>query len=366
MEISSNPDLLRAVTEESARIFTDPPRRSAAHTYRRQRGIDLANIDSMWLLGYAPPGWTRLVDKLRRRYSDLALIDADLAHPSITGNLIYTFRGRVGFGVRDTNGRVAGFIGRDLSGNDHAPKYLTTSQTAVSGKSSLLFGLSEGLVGDLCSGQPVVVEGPLDVLAIAAHAAIDHAALNQAALLPVAACGTVFTATHVRLVAAAAFTSESSVVVAMDGDSAGRTAAIAAGEQLRAAGLDVRVAALPNGTAPAEYISHPRGSRNAFTAEYGVPLLTARVQQAIAAQGDRMQWVEGHVAAARAIANYLATYPPSYTAHQIGWIDDTLDLSRTTTTRELTGAYTRRPIESLASHRPKPTSGARAEGQLIR
>jgi DNA primase len=348
METSSTPDLLRAVIDESARIFAQPPRLCAARTYLRQRGIDPANLDSSWLLGYAPPGWTRLVDKLQDRFSDLALIDADLAHPSSAGSLIDTFRDRVIFGVRDADGCVAGFIGRDLSGNDNAPKYLNTRQTALFDKSSLLFGLSEGLAGDPRPRQPVIVEGSLDVLAIAARANAD-----RADLLPVAACGTAFTARHARLVATAAFAHESPVVVAMDGDAAGRTAALAAGEQLRAAGLNVGIAALPNGTDPAEYLSHPGTSLDPFTVDYGVPLLTVRVQQAIAAQGDRMQWIEGRLAAARAIADYLATYPASYTAHQIGWLADTLDLSRSTITREFTSAYDRKAIQSLPRRRAR-------------
>jgi DNA primase len=341
METSSTPELLQAVTDEAARIFSRPPRLFAARTYLRQRGIDSANLDSAWLLGYAPPGWTRLVDKLQDQFSDLALIDADLAHPSSAGNLIDSFRDRVVFGIRDTDGHVAGFIGRDLSGNENAPKYLNTRHTALFDKSSLLFGLSEGLARDPQPRQPVIVEGPLDVLAIAARANA-----NRADLLPVAACGTAFTANDARLVAKIAFAHESPVVVAMDGDAAGRTAALGAGEQLRAVGLDVRIAALPNGTDPAEYLSRPGTSLDAFTADYGEPLLTMRVQQAIAAQGDRMQWIEGRLAAARTIANYLATYPPSHTAHQIGWIADALDLSRTTITREFTSAYDRKAIQS--------------------
>src|SRR5205823_5572382 len=117
----------------------------------------------------------------------------------------------------------------------------------------------------------------------------------------------------------------SPVVVAMDADAAGRAAAATAGERLRAAGLDVRVALLPNGSDPCEYLGHAVGSVDTFRYDHAVPLLTVHVEEAIAAQGDRMQWIEGRLAAARSITRYLATYPPSYAARQIGWLADALE-----------------------------------------
>jgi hypothetical protein len=195
------------------------PRHTAAITYLRQRGIDATDLPAHWKLGYAPPGWTRLVDTLRGQFPDQALLDTGLARRSTRGTLIDTFRDRVIFPLHDADGHVAGFIGRDLSGDEAAPKYL------------------------------------------------------------------------------------------------------------------------PNGTDPADYLTRQNSTLDVFRDTHALPLLTIRVQRAIAAQGDRMQWIEGRLAAARTIAGYLATYPVSYAAAQIGWIGHVLDLDAATFTFELANAY---------------------------
>jgi hypothetical protein len=82
---------------------------------------------------------------------------------------------------------------------------------------------------------------------------------------------------------------------------------------LRNAGLDVQVVTLPNGTDPAEHLAHRDNTLEVFRPDQAVPLLTAQVHRAVAAQGDHIQWVEGRRTAARTIVRYLATYPASYT-----------------------------------------------------
>src|SRR4051794_3278608 len=124
-------DTLRAVTNDAARIFTERARHLAALSYLRQRGIFGTHLSSGWVLGYAPPGWTRLVDKLRGRFPDDALVDAGVARRSSRGTLIDTFRDRIIFGIRDPDGKLPGFIGRDLSGSLNAPKYLNTQQSPI-------------------------------------------------------------------------------------------------------------------------------------------------------------------------------------------------------------------------------------------
>ncbi len=336
-------DVLYEVTQAAAELFTSPPRRSAAVSYLRQRGIDATHLTD-WPLGYAPPGWTRLVDQLRADFADQALLDAGLAKRSSRGSLIDSFRDRVIFSIHDADGRVAGFIGRDLSGHPDTPKYLNTAQNPIFNKGSLLYGLHEGRTAQ--RRQPVVVEGPLDVLAVAAH--------NHADLLPLAASGTAFTDPHARLVCATAV--EGQAVVAMDADPAGRFAATLVGERLRGTGLDVRVAMLPTGTDPADYLARPTGTIVSFTHHQALPLIALHVEQAVAAQGDRMQWVEGRLAAARSIATYLATYPPTYAAAQIGWIAHTLEIEPSSFTFELADAYTTLGPVADPKVRPRITS----------
>lgn len=343
-------DTLRAVTNEAARIFTERARQLAAQSYLRQRGVLGTHLSDNWMLGYAPPGWTRMVDKLRGRFDEQALLDAGVARRSSRGSLIDTFRDRVIFGIRDRDGYLAGFIGRDLSGAMGAPKYLNTPQSAIFDKGRLLYGLHEGTQSGSIASQPVVAEGPLDVLAITDCAGATHAT----GLLPVAACGTGFTDHHAAAIAQTAFEGEQPVVVATDADDAGRRAAIHIGEQLRRTGLDVRVAQLPNGSDPCEYLANAAGNVDAFRYDHAAPLLTVHVEQTIAAQGDNMQWVEGQLAATRAVTRYLATYPPSYAARQIAWLADALDVHHTTVTRELANAYENAPVLPIGQTRPAP------------
>jgi DNA primase catalytic core len=228
---------LTEVTAAAAEILTAAPRRRAAVTYLRQRGIDAAALPAEWSLGYAPPGWTRVVDQLRGRFGDEVLLEAGLALRSSRGTLIDTFRDRVIFPMHDRKGRVAGFIGRDVSGNPDTPKYLNTRQTPLFDKGELLYGPHEAHTTNPTARNRVIVEGPLDV----------------------------------------------------------------------------------------------------FRDTHALPLLAVQVQSAIASQGDRMQWVEGRLGAARTIVRYLASYPSSYADAQTGWIADVLDLNVSTVTLELAG-----------------------------
>lgn len=328
---------LREVTAAAAAIFTEAPRRAAAMTYLKQRGVDGSNLAPEWVIGYAPPGWTRLYDLLGGRFGDRALVDAGVAQPCSRGTLIDTFRERVMFGIRDIDGTIAGFIGRDLSGHPNAPKYFNTHRHAAFDKSKLLFGLREGLATSR-TRQPVVVEGPLDVLAIAAR----EVSTGSTDLLPVAPSGTAFTADQAKRLTE--LRGDSRVVVAMDGDFAGREAALAAGEQLRHAGADVRVAALPNGTDPADYLRHSDANLELFKSDHGLPLITLHVERAVAAQGDAMQWPEGRLRALRSIASYLSTYPPEFAGRQVGWLAETLNVLASTVTDELAEAIALRTV----------------------
>ena len=327
--------VLREVTTAAAAILTAPPRRAAALAYLRQRGIETRAIPDSWPLGYAPPGWTRLLDTLAGQFPDDALLGAGIARLSSRGTLIDAFRDRVIFPIHERDSQVAGFIGRDLSGASHAPKYLNTCRHALFDKGSLLYGLPEAQVSPSTPavGQPVVVEGPLDVLAITAA---QHRQNVADGLLPVAACGTAFTVAHAH--GLAEVSPHSPVVVAMDGDAAGRSAATTVGELLRHVGLEVHVAVLPNGLDPAELLAHG-GMVHAFIAAAALPLLSVHVERAVAAQGDRMQWVEGRLGAARAIASYLSTYPVNHAARQIGWISQSLELSAASFTQLLADAF---------------------------
>lgn len=185
--------------------------------------------------------------------------------------------------------------------------------------------------------RPVLVEGPLDVLAITARALRN----GGADLLPVATSGTAVTPSQATLIAATAACHRVPVVVAMDADTAGRSAALAAGEQLRRHGADVKIAILPNGSDPAEHLANPTASLDAFRESAVLPLLTVQLQRSIDAQGDRMQWVEGRLGAARTIADCLTHYPPEVAITHIAPIATALDVAPSTLLTTLGTAYAR-------------------------
>jgi hypothetical protein len=80
--------LLREVTVAAATVFTEPPRQAAAITYLRQRGIDAPVLSPQWVIGYAPPRWPRLVDRLCPEFSEQALLNAGVARRCSRGTLI--------------------------------------------------------------------------------------------------------------------------------------------------------------------------------------------------------------------------------------------------------------------------------------
>ncbi len=346
---STDPAALQEVTATAARLLTDLPRRRAALAYLSKRGIDPDGLPEAWPVGYAPPGWTRLTDRLRREgFPDQALLDAGLARRCSRGTLIDVFRDRVIFPVHDRDGRVAGLIGRDLSGDPRAPKYLNTRETPLFAKGSLLYGLHEGTSVAAASVQPVLVEGPLDVLALTTRD-------GGRRLLPVAPSGTAVTPTQARLIAEHAG-SGGSVVVAMDPDAPGQAAALAAGEQLRRAGAQVRLAALPPGCDPADYLAAGRDI-GVFHAAAAIPLVVGQLRAIIAAAGDSMQWVEGRLDAARAMADTLTAYPAEDAVRYCGWIAGALDLFPSSVAYALGDAFAR--AHAL------PPSGTKA-GDLLR
>jgi hypothetical protein len=143
----------------------------------------------------------------------------------------------------------------------------------------------------------------------------------------------------------------------MDGDSAGKNAAVKAGERIRLAGAEVHIGLLPNGVDPAQYLAHNAHNLDPFRAANALPLLSVQVQRCIASQGEDMQWIEGKIAAARAIAGYLTTYPADQAVAHAAGIARTVDMPLTTFAMILGQAFT--------DARALPPPGNRA-GDLLR
>lgn len=180
---------------------------SRAIDYLKGRGLS-GHIAKLYQIGFAPPGWQNLIERLGDKELE-SLIDSGMAIRNDKDRTYDRFRDRIMFPIRDQRGRVVAFGGRVLG--DEKPKYLNSPETPVFSKSRELYGLYEAKQSRKSIERIVVVEGYMDVIALAQHD-IHYA---------VATLGTATSEHHLtrlyRLV--------SEVVFCFDGDKAGRAAA---------------------------------------------------------------------------------------------------------------------------------------------
>ena len=222
--------------------------RQRAIDYLTSRGVD-GEIARDFALGYAPPGWDNLIEALGdSAEQQRTLLKAGMViernkpendtEPNTHKAPYYDrFRDRIMFPIRDSRGRVIAFGGRVLG--EDKPKYLNSPETAVFLKGSELYGLYESKKSGEKFTRLLLVEGYLDVIALA-QMGIRNA---------VATLGTATSARHLTRM----FRAVSEVVFCFDGDTAGRNAAWRALETslpLMEDGRRVRFLFLPDGEDP--------------------------------------------------------------------------------------------------------------------
>lgn len=180
-----------------------------ARNYLQQRGLS-DDVIRHFAIGFAPAGWDNALKRFGRDTdSRAALNDAGMLVTNDQGRTYDRFRERVMFPIRDKRGRVIAFGGRVLG--DGMPKYLNSPETEVFHKGRQLYGLYEAQQSHANPQRLLVVEGYMDVVALAQYG-IDYA---------VASLGTSTTAEHIQLL----FRATDNVVCCYDGDRAGREAA---------------------------------------------------------------------------------------------------------------------------------------------
>nr|WP_284503045.1 DNA primase [Caballeronia sp. AZ10_KS36] len=184
-----------------------------AIAYLKKRGLT-GEIAARFGLGYAPDGWQNL-DAAFPDYRNDNLVEAGLVIVSEKTDAqgqprrYDRFRERVMFPIRNVKGNVIGFGGRVLDGGE--PKYLNSPETPLFSKGSELYGLFEARLAIRELGYALVVEGYMDVVALAQLGFANA----------VATLGTACTPVHVQKL----FRQTDTVVFSFDGDSAGRRAA---------------------------------------------------------------------------------------------------------------------------------------------
>ncbi len=202
--------LLTAAAEFYRQALKSHPARKAAVDYLKGRGLT-GEIARDFGLGFAPPGWDNLYKHLSSdTLQQKAMIDAGLlVENAETGKRYDRFRDRVMFPIRDSRGRIIAFGGRVLG--DDKPKYLNSPETPVFHKGQELYGLFEARKFNRSLDEIIVVEGYMDVIALA----------QQGLRNAVATLGTATSEEHMKRL----FRVVPSVLFCFDGDQAGRNAA---------------------------------------------------------------------------------------------------------------------------------------------
>lgn len=267
----------------------------SAQRYLENRGLS-AEVIQTYGIGYAPGGWEALKQHLsEREISEPVQVEYGLLiHREDTGRTYDRFRDRVMFPIRDLRGRTIAFGGRVMG--DEQPKYLNSPETPVFHKGRELYGLYEARQASSKLEQLVMVEGYMDVVALAQYG-IHNA---------VATLGTATTEDHLSRL----FRLVSRVVFCFDGDRAGRQAASRALETalpLMIDGREARFLFLPEGDDPDTLVRREGSEAFKDRVTCAMPLSEFLFEQA--AQGRDLNTVEGRERFASQVLEALNKVP---------------------------------------------------------
>ncbi|MCP0914034.1 MULTISPECIES: DNA primase [Legionella] len=224
-------------------------------SYLKKRGVS-GEIARLYQLGYAPSGWHVLETQFKSRRNEL--IAAGMLVQKENGQTYDRYRHRVIFPIHDRHGRIIGFGGRILA-SEQQPKYLNSPETVIFQKNRELYGLHQIIQQKTVINHIVVVEGYMDVIALA-----EHGILNAVATL-----GTATSTFHIQLLSK----HTKNIIFCFDGDAAGRKAAWRA--------LESTLPSLNEGLA-ANFIFLPEGhDPDSLVRAEGKDKFLQRLQQAI-------------------------------------------------------------------------------------
>jgi DNA primase len=212
-----------------------------ARDYLAKRGVS-ADAIKLFRIGAAPELWDDTVNWAKSKNYEAPVIEKAglIIRKEETGNYYDRFRGRLMFPICDEQGRVIGFSGRILTGDEKTAKYVNSPETPIFNKSKVFFGLDKSRRAILDSGYAIVCEGQLDLIACFTNGVQNI----------VAPQGTAFTEQHARIIKRYA----NEVVLCFDSDNAGQNAIVRSLDQLLAAELAVRVAVVPAPHDPDSFI----------------------------------------------------------------------------------------------------------------
>ncbi|MFV0275595.1 MAG: DNA primase [Parahaliea sp.] len=289
---------LYALLEDIARYYQQQlrqhPEAARAVTYLQQRGLS-GQIAGQFDLGFAPPGWDNL---LRHFGGDKAshqlLLDAGMLVQNEAGRVYDRFRDRVMVPIRDQRGRVVAFGGRVLG--DDKPKYLNSPETAIFHKGRELYGLYQARQANRQLRRILVVEGYMDVIALA-----QYGISNATATL-----GTATSHTHLERI----FRLCPEVLFCFDGDAAGRKAAFRALEAalpILEDGRQARFLFLPEGEDPDTAVRAGGAEGFEKLAQDALPLETFLFDAL--SEGLETQSLDGRARLSKTVLPYIRQLP---------------------------------------------------------
>jgi len=315
----------------------------SAVDYVKNRGIDGATAKRFGI-GFAPDGWSTVLDKFGK--SDEAidrLLAAGLVIRKDNGRHYDRFRDRIMFPIRDSRGRCIGFGGRIMG--DGEPKYLNSPETVLFHKGRELYGLWEARQALRNIDRLIVVEGYMDVIALARHG-IDFS---------VATLGTATTEEHLNRL----FRLTESVAFCFDGDRAGKKAAWRALEtalpHIRE-GRQVRFVFLPDGQDPDTYVNEFGADAFVKALDDGVALSDFLIGE-LASQVD-LDTVDGKARLAELAKPLVAKIPTGvYRELLMGSLADRVGLTAEKLERSMGAVET--GTASLVGQKPTTSLGRR-------
>jgi DNA primase len=228
-----------------------------ARDYLARRGVSPEAI-KLFRIGAAPDAWDDTVNWTRSKDYDLETVEkagliirkaedggqkaeSEEGTSNIERRRFYDrFRGRLMFPICDEQGRVIGFSGRVLSGDEKTAKYVNSPETPIFTKSKVFFGLDKSKRAILDAGYAIICEGQLDLIACF-MGGVQNIVAPQ---------GTAFTDQHARILKRYA----DEAVLCFDSDEAGQNAIVRSLDHLLASGLAVRVAVVPKPHDPDSFI----------------------------------------------------------------------------------------------------------------
>jgi DNA primase len=220
------------ITQRWQTALEKDPAAQIARDYLERRGVSPDAV-KLFRLGYAPDLWDDTVNWSKSKHLDLPVVEqAGLIIRKEGADHFYDrFRGRLIFPICDEQGRVIGFSGRILSGDEKSAKYVNSPESPIFTKGKVLFALDKAKRSILDVGYAVICEGQIDTIACHMRGITNV----------IAPQGTALTLDQIRILKR--YTKD--LILCFDGDNAGKKAAARAYDEVLKAGMPFRIASIP-------------------------------------------------------------------------------------------------------------------------